>query len=759
MKKKLTKRDVSEIINVLEKVKKVDFVALNKSLQATLDNMLERLKTNTFRLAVVGEFSSGKSTFLNAIIGKDILKHGVQETTATITEIQNLSEAENFDVYYVNGTTEKEIPMDKLIEYTSTSSKLHNVAQDIKKVVIKTRMFDEQTDVCLVDTPGLNGVADYHKEKTIELIESSHACIYLIQVRGLSESDRSFIKLISKYQHNIIFVQNFIDALKESESETPEQKVNEQKKILEKIFSEEEYDIKYSVVGISAKNALISRDREIKEYNGKILDEEGRKQLLEQSGYNDVKDQITKLILENEKGTIQKQDTIKAALILLQQLAAVLRGKSDVEEEKWNESLDGRKQKKYVLLKNRLQENKKAYWNKIENFTEARKADIQKKINNSLQEKLDEIIKIVDKKLNNIKRDDLYAIEHYINVVPNEVYSGIMKVEKDTNGLMNAGFNNVLSTISFRIQEYAGQEAETPRWDEHSINLSNKEVSSLKIGQEEEMIIAKENQKILEEKEKIKKGRQELEKSKHELNLLNIQKKIKYEEREEAYIKKQERLDAVGRIKPEAEKKTKQETVLEDWGGLGILDFFLGPIESTKTVEYSDYSKQEKWEKEVKKIEKEYQEKEDRYKAIEIRYKQKEKMYKEDVAITKAMEKIRSKEIKQRERKIELKKKELEEKRKKAKIEYIGTLKNMVRDNVRDYLDEDVFVFLDDAFQSAVKMNKEQVLKLGKNLFDISFTKRIQEYENVINGMKPDSNIKQQSDTIEKAIKLLERYV
>lgn len=144
MKKKLTKRDVSEIINVLEKVKKVDFVALNKSLQATLDNMLERLKTNTFRLAVVGEFSSGKSTFLNAIIGKDILKHGVQETTATITEIQNLSEAENFDVYYVNGTTEKEIPIDKLIEYTSTSSKLHNVAQDIKKVVIKTRMFDEQ---------------------------------------------------------------------------------------------------------------------------------------------------------------------------------------------------------------------------------------------------------------------------------------------------------------------------------------------------------------------------------------------------------------------------------------------------------------------------------------------------------------------------------------------------------------------------------------------------------------------------------------
>ncbi len=342
--------------------------------------------------------------------------------------------------------------------------------------------------------------------------------------------------------------------------------------------------------------------------------------------------------------------------------------------------------------------------------------------------------------------------------MPNEVYSGIMEVEKYVNDLMNAGFNNVLSNISFRIQEYTGQEAETPRWDEHSINLSNKEVSSLKIGQEEEMIIVKEKQKILEEKEKIKKGRQELEESKKKLEGLAVQKKYEEKMTKDAYMDRQRSLYEIGQ-KPSAEKKTKQETVLEDWGGLGILDFFLGPIETTKTVEYWDHSKIEKWEKEVAEIEERYQEQDNRYRVIETRYKQKEKMYKEDVAVTKTMEEIRLKEIKQRERKIELKKKELEEKRKKAKIEYIGTLKNMVRDNVRDYLDEDVFVFLDDAFQSAVKMNKEQVLKLGKNLFDISFTKRIQEYEHVINGMKPNSDIKQQSDTIEKAIKLLERYV
>lgn len=179
MKNELTNEDISKIINELEKIKNIDFILQNKSLQANFDNVLKRLKTNTFKLAVVGEFSSGKSTFLNALIGKDILKHGAQETTATITEIQNLSKGERqetFDVYYIDNKVEEDIPIDKLIEYTSTVSKIHNVAQEIKKVVIKTKMFDQNADICLIDTPGLNGIADNHREQTIELIENSHAC-------------------------------------------------------------------------------------------------------------------------------------------------------------------------------------------------------------------------------------------------------------------------------------------------------------------------------------------------------------------------------------------------------------------------------------------------------------------------------------------------------------------------------------------------------------------------------------------------------
>ena len=56
------------------------------------DNLTDDLNKEEYRITVVGQFSSGKSTFINALIGCDILPHGVSETTATITYIHNVKE-------------------------------------------------------------------------------------------------------------------------------------------------------------------------------------------------------------------------------------------------------------------------------------------------------------------------------------------------------------------------------------------------------------------------------------------------------------------------------------------------------------------------------------------------------------------------------------------------------------------------------------------------------------------------------------------
>ena len=132
------------VVSSLEKISKLEKVQGTQR-EDIIKRLIERLTDRSFRIAVVGEFSSGKSTFLNALMGRDILKHGAVETTATITEIENVPEAnaETCDIYYRDGKSVLDIPSSELENYTVTSSKVCDVAKDVRKVVIKSHILNQ----------------------------------------------------------------------------------------------------------------------------------------------------------------------------------------------------------------------------------------------------------------------------------------------------------------------------------------------------------------------------------------------------------------------------------------------------------------------------------------------------------------------------------------------------------------------------------------------------------------------------------------
>lgn len=279
LKKNKRENNISSVVNAIQEVRDNEYVKNVDLFEHDFQGIIDRLLDDSFRVAVVGEFSSGKSTFLNALLGKDLLKHGAKETTATITEIHNGNSEGNetyLDVYYLNGKVEPHISAERIMDYTATASTTHAVAQEIEKVVINSRIIDSDDRVCFVDTPGLNGIADNHREKTIEEIKNAHACIYLMQVRGIGQSDIDFLKYILKYQNNIIFVKNFIDELKKLEGETPEQKIEQQKKIIDEKIISENPEIRYEIVAVSSRKALISKSNDFDVYNGEKLTEELR---------------------------------------------------------------------------------------------------------------------------------------------------------------------------------------------------------------------------------------------------------------------------------------------------------------------------------------------------------------------------------------------------------------------------------------------------------------------------------------------------
>lgn len=208
------KDQISAQIDRVEKLKCVQ----RSGYLSDIATLRERLEDKTFRLAVVGEFSSGKSTFINAIIGKDVLKHAATETTATVTYIINVptddTRINTCDIEYSDGI-KKNIPnLEELKKYTTVNSEM-NVAEEIRAVSIYVNFLDVSYPIIIADTPGLNGIADKHRNITINEIKKAHACIYLLSSNGVKLTDQDFISVLLNYQKRFIFVQNFIDLLRE----------------------------------------------------------------------------------------------------------------------------------------------------------------------------------------------------------------------------------------------------------------------------------------------------------------------------------------------------------------------------------------------------------------------------------------------------------------------------------------------------------------------------------------------------------------
>lgn len=306
-KKELNKR----LLSIISDVKNTKTIKAFPYLLETLKNTEFELENNEFKITIVGEFSSGKSTFLNAIIGKDILPHGVKETTAAVTYIHNVPQNDrrlNKAVIHFREETMKDITLDvgenrnALVDYVTTSDKKYRVVQDIVSVDIYVHFADIEDPIVLIDTPGMNGVAEGHKDITLHEIRHSHASICLFHLRGMGKSDLEFIKELMKYQETFFFVLNAIDDIKANE-ETYEGRMQ----AFENDIVNYVYDGKKKpeyVFGVSALKALGARDRNITrvyDTDQRDLNENDRVRLLEESKMPVLENALFKYLRNSDK--------------------------------------------------------------------------------------------------------------------------------------------------------------------------------------------------------------------------------------------------------------------------------------------------------------------------------------------------------------------------------------------------------------------------------------------------------------------------
>ncbi len=156
---------------------------------ADLEHLQQALQQldELFLLVVVGEFNSGKSALINALLGKAYLPQGVTPTTDRIYVVR----------YGEEGDPEF-------------------VAKDVRVVRYPAEFLRE---VNIVDTPGTNAVLRHHESIVREFIPRSDLVIFVTSAdRPFTESERAFLEHVQEWGKKIVVTINKIDILDDQKS-------------------------------------------------------------------------------------------------------------------------------------------------------------------------------------------------------------------------------------------------------------------------------------------------------------------------------------------------------------------------------------------------------------------------------------------------------------------------------------------------------------------------------------------------------------
>jgi small GTP-binding protein len=140
-----------------------------------------------FMLVIVGEFNSGKSAFINALLGSEVTEEGVTPTTDRITVLR-----------YGEFRTERG-----------------------RRASVLEKFYPNEflREVSIVDTPGTNAIIREHEELSRGFVPRSDLVLFITSAdRPLSESERGYLELIRDWGKKILIIVNKVDLLRDEES-------------------------------------------------------------------------------------------------------------------------------------------------------------------------------------------------------------------------------------------------------------------------------------------------------------------------------------------------------------------------------------------------------------------------------------------------------------------------------------------------------------------------------------------------------------
>ena len=222
-----------------------------------------------FLLVIAGEFNSGKSSFINALLGERVLPEGVTPTTDRINILRHgPAVSENLLEAY-------------LLERTHPAEVLR--------------------EINIVDTPGTNAIIRRHEELTRDFVPRSDLVLFVTSAdRPFTESERAFLEQIREWGKKIVFIVNKVDIL--ARAEEREQVLRYVEENAAGLLGETP-----ELFAVSARQALEAR-----------ADEDGKDQgeLWQRSGFGAVEDYLLKTLDQQERVRLKLLNPLNVGLRL-----------------------------------------------------------------------------------------------------------------------------------------------------------------------------------------------------------------------------------------------------------------------------------------------------------------------------------------------------------------------------------------------------------------------------------------------------------
>lgn len=196
--------------------------SIKRSLKKQLDVIVAKQNDKVLNISVIGEFSTGKSSFINALVGHELLAVNVlQGTTVAITIIE-YGTSYSLSLVDINGnstTTEY-----KNINYLSSALQHYTTdpsyADSISHVRVTLPSDILKNGFRIIDTPGTNSLEQWHEEITRRAINDiSDMSIILVDAsRPMPETLVGFVEsTLGNNVKDCLFVANKIDIIRSRE--------------------------------------------------------------------------------------------------------------------------------------------------------------------------------------------------------------------------------------------------------------------------------------------------------------------------------------------------------------------------------------------------------------------------------------------------------------------------------------------------------------------------------------------------------------